>query len=434
MFYEHGFTVEMLWEALQTVDGLIELVLGLVCGLAGWWTARLVYKRWFFGHPERYDRFLPYIGFRIVFPGVGFLLSFAVLVVWALPLGRAALVLPAITAMLFWLAAIRLVTAVIRQAFPHHRYERSTEHFLASLLWVAFISWAIGFDDVVLDWLDAIALPVGKTRLSLLTILNGLVWVSIIMVVALWVSRLFESRLMRLKHLDLNLRIVFSKLARTLFIIVAVLVALPIVGIDLTVLSVFGGALGVGLGFGLQKIASNYVSGFIILLDRSIRIGDRLMIDTRVGYVEKITARHTVLKLLDGSEALVPNEVLIGNTVINQSYTDKRISTSLALQVAYGTDLDLALRILVETADSPRIQQDPPPTAFVTAFADSGINLELYMWVLDPENGFLGLKSEIYRRVWKAFEAQGIEVPYPRRDIHLFQEGPARPAIPDREA
>jgi small-conductance mechanosensitive channel len=195
------------------------------------------------------------------------------------------------------------------------------------------------------------------------------------------------------------------------------------VGIDLTVLSVFGGALGVGLGFGLQKIASNYVSGFIILLDRSIRIGDRLMVDNRVGYVSKITSRFVVLKSADGSEALVPNDTLIANTVINQSYTDKSLWISLPIQVAYGTDLHQALALLCQAASHPRVKTDPAPSAFVVAFADSGINLEVGLWVSDPENGMLSLRSDINLRIWQLFSQHGIQIPYPQREVHVLNHG-----------
>jgi small-conductance mechanosensitive channel len=311
----------------------------------------------------------------------------------------------------------------VRHALPDGKLERSTEHFMAMLLWTGFASWAVGVDSVVLDWLESVSFHIGKNQINLLMILSALVWVSVIMVGALWVSKLIEKRVMKLSDVDLSLRIVFTKLARTLLMVTGVLVALPIVGIDLTVLSVFGGALGVGLGFGLQKIASNYVSGFIILLDRSIRIGDRLMVDNRVGYVSKITSRFVVLKSADGSEALVPNDTLIANTVINQSYTDKSLWISLPIQVAYGTDLHQALALLCQAASHPRVKTDPAPSAFVVAFADSGINLEVGLWVSDPENGMLSLRSDINLRIWQLFSQHGIQIPYPQREVHVLNHG-----------
>ena len=327
--------------------------------------------------------------------------------------------------LLLWMSIIRILAAVVRHALPDGKLERSTEHFLSMLLWLAFASWAVGVDTVVLDWLESISFRVGKTQIDLLMILSALVWVSVIMVGAMWLSKLIEKRVMKLSDVDLSLRIVFTKLARTLLMVVGVMVALPIVGIDLTVLSVFGGALGVGLGFGLQKIASNYVSGFIILLDRSIRIGDRLMVDNRVGYVSKITSRFVVLKSADGSEILVPNEALIANTVINQSYTDKALWISLPVQVSYETNLEEALALLRQAATHPRVKTDPAPAAFVIGFADSGINLEVGLWVSDPENGMLSLRSEINLRIWKLFAEHGIQIPYPQREVRVVNEAAA---------
>jgi small-conductance mechanosensitive channel len=379
-----------------------------------------VYRRLFAHHPERYDRFLPYAGFRLVLPLASQVLVIVSAGLWRLILGEAPQLLPIASAMLFWLGLIRLATAMVRQALPKGRFERTTEHFLATLFWLGFVSWAIGVDTLAVDWLESIHFHVGKVEVNLYMILTGLLWVAIILVGSLWVSRIIESRVMKLSDIDLSLRIVFTKLARTVLLVAGVMVALPIIGIDLTVLSVFGGALGVGLGFGLQKIASNYVSGFIILLDRSIRIGDRLMIDNRTGYVTKITSRYVVLKTADGSEALVPNDTLIANTVVNQSYSDKSIWTSVTVQVGYDSDLELVLRLLREAAVHSRVLNDPAPASFVTAFADSGINTELGFWVADPENGFLGLKSEINLAIWRAFKQHGISIPFPQREVRIL--------------
>ena len=194
-------------------------------------------------------------------------------------------------------------------------------------------------------------------------------------------------------------------------------------GIDLTVLSVFGGALGVGIGFGLQKVASNYISGFIILGDRSIRPGDRLTVDNFTGYVTKITSRFVVLKSVAGGEALIPNETFITSTVINESYTAKSLWQSIDVQVAYHTDLTLAMKIMEEAAKAQeRIQTDPAPKAFLISFGDNGVNLRVGFWVKDPENGFVGLFSAILLDVWKRFNESDIEFPFPQREIRILNE------------
>jgi len=179
--------------------------------------------------------------------------------------------------------------------------------------------------------------------------------------------------------------------------------------------------LGVGLGFGLQKIASNYVSGFIILLDRSVKLGDLIHVDGRQGTVSELTSRYIVLKLLDGTDVLIPNEALVTSTVVNLSYKDRKIAVGVPVQVAYGTDLELALQLLVAvTKGESRIAVDPAPGALIRGFGDSGINLELMVWVLDPENGTGGLRSDLNLKIWKAFQAHGIEIPFPQREIRMI--------------
>jgi small-conductance mechanosensitive channel len=225
--------------------------------------------------------------------------------------------------------------------------------------------------------------------------------------------------------MDLSLRMAFTKAARTFLLVLAVLIALPAVGIDLTVLSVFGGALGVGLGFGLQKIASNYVSGFIILLDRSIRIGDLITVDNRFGQVTQINTRYTLLKAQDGTESIIPNETLITQTVVNQSLSKPEVRVVLPIQVAYSTDLDQAKEILLGVAKNhPRVVQTgaEAPKVLLREFADNGINLDLAVWIRDPEEGQMNLRSDLNWALWTAFKEAGIEIPFPQRVVHLTQE------------
>lgn len=413
-------TLQHLMQVLHGETGWAELALAALAIVAGWMMAGLLYRRYFKQNEQHEWSFGKYLLYRLRFPLLAQVLTQILGAVWQLGNGQPAIVLQLVAVLLFWMSVTRVLTAILRHALPDGRIERGTEHVLALLLWLAFAMWLTGLDILLTDWLESFRFSIGKNQLNLLMILSALLWVTVIMIGALWVSKLVEKRVMKLGDIDMNLRFVISKLTRTLMIIGAVMIALPIVGIDLTVLSVFGGALGVGLGFGLQKIASNYVSGFIILLDRSIRIGDRLMVDGRVGYVSKITSRYVVLKGLDGSEVLVPNESLIANTVINQSYTDTRLWISLQVQVAYDTDLEVAQRLLCEAAQHPRVLKDPAPAAFVSAFADSGINMDLGLWVSDPENGLMGLRSDINLRIWKLFKEHGIQIPFPQREVRLL--------------
>lgn len=320
-----------------------------------------------------------------------------------------------------WMILIRLCLAILHGAVPNGRFTETLERTLAATLWVIFVFWLSGMDDNIIKVLKSLKIPLGSTSLNMWTVITAVITVCMVVVGALWLSQMINNQIMQASKLDLNLRFVLSKIVKSLLVTIAVLLALPMVGIDLTVLSVFGGALGVGLGFGLQKIASTYVSGFIILADRSIRLGDRLTINNFTGYVTKITSRFVVLRNANGAEALVPNDNFISSTVVNESYTSKALWTSVDIQVAYDTALPQALAILQQAAaKQERVSADPPPSSFVVAFADSGINLRVGYWVTDPENGFLALNSAIFLEIWNRFKEAGIDLPFPQREVRIL--------------
>lgn len=330
-------------------------------------------------------------------------------------------IFPLVQSILLAKIIISICIMVLRQVLPNKKLDMGSKNVISMTLWLFFVSWILDFSNKILMWMDNLILPIGKIKISLLTLTTGLLTILFIILIALWLSRLLERRIMNNIDMDHSLRLVLSKISTSLAITSAILFALPAVGIDLTVLSVFGGALGVGLGFGLQKITSNYVSGFIVLLDRSIRLGDRIMIDNHTGYVTKMTSRFIVLKSADGTEALIPNENLITGTVFNQSYTDKAILITFPIQVAYQTDLTLALTLLVESAKKvTRVMQDPPPSSFVSQFANSGIDLNLFIWLNDPENGIANIKSEVNLAIWQAFKENQIQIPYPQQEIRIL--------------
>jgi small-conductance mechanosensitive channel len=226
--------------------------------------------------------------------------------------------------------------------------------------------------------------------------------------------------------LDINQRVILSKISRTVLIVVGVLIALPMVGVDITLLSVFGGALGVGLGLGLQKIASNYISGFIILLDRSLHIGDVVSVDNRKGEVTSLTTRYVVLKSDDGTEALIPNDTFITSTVVSQTYSNRRVRLVLPFRVSYTSPVELALNIMLHAAKKrPQVLTDPEPVVHLKEFVDSGVNLELIIWVEDPEGGILRLRSNLNLEIWSEFQKNGIEIPFPQREVRLLR--PVKP-------
>jgi small-conductance mechanosensitive channel len=193
------------------------------------------------------------------------------------------------------------------------------------------------------------------------------------------------------------------------------------VGVDITVLSVFGGALGVGLGLGLQKIASNYISGFIILLDRSLHIGDIVAVDNRKGEVISLTTRYVVLKNEDGTEALIPNDTFITSTVVRQTYSSRRLRLILPIQISYSSPVDAAMSIMLDAAkERPLVLAEPEPAVILKEFADSGINLELIIWVEDPEGGVPQLRSGLNREIWAEFQKNGISIPFPQWEVRLL--------------
>lgn len=320
------------------------------------------------------------------------------------------------------LVLIRGVMFVVRQSFHSSApWLASFERTFALLAWSIVALHILGLLPDAIAALEEVTFTLGKEQLNLWLILQGLGAVLVTLFVALWLGGLLEARLMSAQGIDGNLRLVFSRLLRALLILVAVLIGLPLVGIDLTTLSVFGGALGVGLGLGLQRIAANYVSGFIILLDRSIRIGSLIDVVNVRGVVTRITTRYTVLRGMTGVEMIVPNEMLVSSVITNETFTDPKVRLATQVQVAYGSDLERAMAILVEAARAqPRVLTDPPPKAFVVAFADSGINLELGFWVADPEEGSLQTKSDIHLAIWKAFREAGIEIPFPQREVRML--------------
>jgi small-conductance mechanosensitive channel len=251
--------------------------------------------------------------------------------------------------------------------------------------------------------------------------MQGVAMVLVTLLIALWAAGLLERRLSAAAGLDQNVRLVLLRVAKAVLVLVAILIALPMVGIDLTTLSVFGGALGVGLGFGLQKIAANYVSGFIILLDRSIRIGNMISVGTERGVVREITTRYTVVRAPNGVESLVPNETLVGSVVQNETFSDSQVALPLLFQIAYGADVERAMQILVEVAAAqPRVLAEPAPKAYLMGFGDNGINLRLGCWIADPQEGTLGITSAINLEVWRRFQREDIGIPFPQREVRLL--------------
>ena len=331
------------------------------------------------------------------------------------------------------LALVRLLVYAMRRALISVAVIGPFERAIAFTAWAVVAMYVTGVLADVTDWLQATQIPIGKTNVSLWAVLTSLAATLVSLLAAMWLGSLVEARLMSAPGLDLNVRVVLGRIARGVLILVAVLAALAVSGIDLTVLSVFGGALGVGLGLGLQRIASNYVSGFILLLDRSLRIGDLISVagavDRYYGTVTQISTRYTLLRAMDGTESVIPNELLVSAPVVNHSLSDRRVRLAVRISIAYESDLDLALRLGEQAARSTeRVLADPPPGSLLVEFAADGLLLEIGFWIEDPEQGRMNIQSAVAIAVYKLYADRGITIPYPRRDIRILDGGGAVPS------
>lgn len=422
-------TFEAFAQQATTLEGLAQLAV-IVAGIGlGWLAGGMLRRRvaarelWKFG-TGGFD--------RVAFPLA------ALAIIWGLRLLlRKSHDTPFIDVAITLLAAfaiIRFSMYVLRHVLPQGAILRGTERTVATVMWLGVALHVTGLLPEVWEALESVAFSVGEQRISLLLVMQGVVSVAITLAISLWLANLVEGRVLATERLALSTRVVVAKLVRAVAFLLAILVALPIVGIDITALSVFGGALGVGLGFGLQKIASNYVSGFIILLDRSIRIGDFVTVDNRQGEVKAIASRYTVIRSLDGTESIIPNETMITQSVTNHSYTDRQVLLRVKVGVGYASNIDRVFELLLEAAHrQPRVLEDPPPAAWITALGDNGVEIELGIWIADPDKGQLSLRSAILKEALRAFRAEGIEIPFPQRDVRLLGTG-APPDIPVKPA
>jgi small-conductance mechanosensitive channel len=412
-------------EDSQNVDLLWQLGVLALCALAAWGAMRLVTPYlekteplWSAGRAG-----MRRVGFPL-FMLLALLLGRDIAGLW---LGNTHLLNLAVP-LLLSLVGVRLVIYALRYVFEPRESLRLWERTAAWLIWGAFALHITGLLPRIHAAMEALSFQSGTHRFSLWLLLQAATVIVVAVILALTLARIVESRLMGVTQMNLSLRMALSKAARTVLLILAVLVALPAVGIDLTVLSVFGGALGVGIGFGLQKVASNYISGFIILLDRSVRIGDLVTVDNKYGEVSQINTRYTLLRSLDGTESIVPNETLITQTVINHSLSKPNVRIALPMQVSYDTDLEQAEALMLEAAhDQKRVIFDDPdnlPRVFLKEFADNGVVLELSVWIRDASEGQSNLRSDINWAIWRRFKAAGIEIPFPQRVVHLASPAP----------
>jgi small-conductance mechanosensitive channel len=322
--------------------------------------------------------------------------------------------------MLLTLTGLRSLQYWLRKHFTDSATLKAWERFISMVVWIAVIFYLSDLLPALLAFLDSLAIKIGDIRISLLSAINLVLLIAVLFTFAIWLSAFLERRLKEYTHLSSNVRAVLTKVTRYFLIALSIIIALNAVGIDLTALTVFGGALGVGLGFGLQRIASNFISGFLLLFDRSIQPGDLVRIGDRLGQVQELRARYLVVRDYDGVSTLIPNENLITSEVINWSYGDSKIRLKVPVEISYDNDPEKALALLLQIATRhPRILDDPPAMALMLQYAANGIQLEISFWIDDPQNGMGSLRSEINIAIWHEFKANNIKFPSPQHDIHI---------------
>jgi small-conductance mechanosensitive channel len=294
-------------------------------------------------------------------------------------------------------------------------------------IWGVLALHVLGWFEPVVQAFDSVGINAGKERITLWSVLKILFTVGLFILVGVWIARWLERRLMSMQGLALSMRIGISKFSQAFLVGLSILLGLNAAGLDLTTLNIFTGALGIGLGFGLQAIASNFVSGFVLLMDRSIKPGDVISFTGTTGtstegfgWVQELRGRYIVVRDRDGVETLVPNQNLITNPVINWSYTDPRVRLKLPVRVSYRCDPEKALAVLLMAVDDqPRILRDPKPVSRMMGFNDYGFDLELRFWIADPQEGVNNVRSDVNRAIWRLFKEHDITIPVAQREVIL---------------
>lgn len=403
-----------LGQSLLTPTALVELVVLAGCLGLSYGVVRLL-------RGPKFDRASIWFGRRVfdgvLFPVLALLLSLLArrLLLAAVPVAVFELVVP----VLLSLVVIRLTVRVLRSAYPNSRAMRIVERSVSWLAWIAVVLWVTGVMPLLLDELDKIHWRFGDTQMSLRNLIEGALSSVAVILIALWISAAVEARLLKGSGAQLSMRKIAANAVRALLLFVGLLIALSAAGIDLTALGVLGGAVGVGIGFGLQKLAANYVSGFVILAERAMRIGDMVMVDGFEGRITDITTRYTVIRALSGRESIVPNEMMITQRVENASLADTKVVLNTIVQVAYGSDLDRLMPVLQATvAAVPRVIAEPEPTVRLSNFAADGLELTLYFWIDDPENGSGSVRSDVNLALLRKLNDLGVEIPFPQRVLH----------------
>ncbi len=317
---------------------------------------------------------------------------------------------------------VRMGVFVLRHSFSPGSRLKAWEGALTLTIWTLLALHIVGWLPIVSDVLDEYAVVVGAIRVSLLTATSFLLSIALLLILYLWIVKALDVRIKRAQSLDASMKAAVIKLTKLVLLTSVVLVALITAGIDLTTLTVLGGALGVGVGLGLQRTVSNYVSGFVLIFEETVRPGDIITVGETFGTVQALNSRHVVVRTGDGLDVLVPNEELVTNRITSWSYADRNVRLRIPVQISYNDDPERALALLEAIGKSEsRVLAQPAPQAFVMSFGDAGIQLELAVWISDPENSIAELRSRLNRKIWREFQTQGITLPSPQRLVAVAE-------------
>ena len=401
--------------SLFSQDTLVELGIIAVAAMLAWPLSRKL-KTTFEDYSKRDSHFallrrLWHAGGELCFPFVWLVIQWlAIVITDNLEIRNSALTIT--TSLLTAWVIVGIAAVFVANAF----WSRS----IAISAWILAALNILGLLDQTLDILDQASVTLGQVRVSALMIVQGVVTLGVLLWVTTIVGQIVEGKLKDTAQLSPSMQVLWSKLIWILLGTAAFLAALAIVGVDLTALAVLGGAVGVGLGFGLQKIFANLVSGFILLLDKSIKPGDTIVVADYFGRVDSLGARYVSVTTRDGIEYLIPNEELITTRVENWSHSNNLLRLRQSVGVHYKSDIHQVIQLCLQAAaETPRILAEPKSSCLLRGFGDNSVDFEMRFWINDPMNGRANVASELLINIWDKFKQHGIEIPYPQRDLHL---------------